>query len=116
MLALYFFPWPRSGAASFSILESPLRWQDEKLICEVSLESGKKNRHTNRVRGPKRFGNPGADIWWCPGRLLNWMPPYKILVLSSGLWWSLLLYIRSLRRHNMTSYSRFLTNVLAKFI
>ena len=25
-----------------------------------------------------------SEVWWCPGRLLGWMPPFKILVLSSG--------------------------------
>jgi len=57
-----------------------------------------------------------AEVWWCPGRLLDWMPPYQILVLSSGVWWSLLLDIRCLWRRNMTSYSRLQTNVLAKFV
>jgi len=37
-----------------------------------------------------------AEVWSCPGRLLDWMPPYQILVLSSGVWWSLLLDIRCL--------------------
>jgi len=37
-----------------------------------------------------------AEVWWCPGRLLDWMPPYKVLVLSTGVWWSLLLHIRCL--------------------
>jgi len=46
-----------------------------------------------------------AEVWWCPGRLLDWMPPYQILVLSSGVWWSLVLDIRCLWRHNVTSYS-----------
>jgi len=46
------------------------------------------------------------------------MPPYQILVLSSGVgpWWSLLQHIHCLWRHNMTSYSRLYTNVLAKFV
>ena len=57
-----------------------------------------------------------AEVWWCPGRLLDWLPPYQILVLSSGVWWSLLLDIRCLWRHNMTPYSRFQANVLAKFL
>jgi len=57
-----------------------------------------------------------AEVWWCPGRLLAWMPPYQILVLSSGIWWSLLLDIHCLWRHNMTSYSHLQTNVLAKFV
>jgi len=35
-----------------------------------------------------------AEVCWCPGRLLDWMPPHQILVLSSGVWWSLLLDIR----------------------
>jgi len=44
--------------------------------------------------------------------------PYQILVLSSGVgpWWSLLLDIPCLWRHNMTSYSHLQTNVLAKFV
>jgi len=32
-----------------------------------------------------------AEVWWCLGRLLDCMPPYQILILSSGVWWSLLL-------------------------
>ena len=40
-----------------------------------------------------------AEVWWCPGRLLNWTPPYQILVLRNGVWWSLLLDIRCLWRH-----------------
>jgi len=32
-----------------------------------------------------------ADVWWCPGRLLDWTPPFQILVMSSGAWWLLLL-------------------------
>jgi len=46
------------------------------------------------------------------------MPPYQILVLSSGVgpWWSLLPNIRCLWRHYMTSYSRLQTNILAKFV
>jgi len=46
-----------------------------------------------------------AEVWWCPGRLFDWIPPYQILVLRSGVWWSLLLDIRCLWRHNVTSYS-----------
>jgi len=42
--------------------------------------------------------------------------PYQILVLSSGVWWSLLLDIRCLWHHNMRSYSRFQSNVLAKLL
>ena len=44
------------------------------------------------------------------------MHPYQILVLSSGVWWSLLRDIRCLWRHNMTLFSRSQTNVLAKFV
>jgi len=57
-----------------------------------------------------------ADVWWCPGRLLDCMPPYHILVLSSGVWWELLLDMRCLLHHTMTSFSRLQTNVLAKFV
>jgi len=57
-----------------------------------------------------------TEVWWCPGRLLDWMPLYQILVLNSGVWWSLLLDMRCLWRHNMTSYSRLQTNVLAKLV
>jgi len=42
--------------------------------------------------------------------------PYQIFIVSSGEWWSLLLDMRCLRRHNITSYSRLQTNVLAKFL
>ena len=51
-----------------------------------------------------------------PGRLLDWMPPFQILVLNSGEWWSLVLNIHCLRRYNMTSFSRLQTNVFAKFV
>ena len=57
-----------------------------------------------------------AEVWWCPGRLLDCMSPYQILVLSSGIWWSLSLDIRYLWRHKVTSYWRWQTNVLAKFV
>jgi len=57
-----------------------------------------------------------AEVWWCPGWLFDWMLPSRILVLSSGVWWSLLLDIRCLWRHNMTSYSPLQTNVLANFV
>ena len=42
--------------------------------------------------------------------------PYQFPGLSCGVWWSFLLDIRGLWRHNMTSYSRLQTNVLAKFV
>jgi len=57
-----------------------------------------------------------AEVWWCPGRLLDWMPTSQILVLSSGVWWSLLLDIRYLWSNNMTPYSRLETNVMSKFV
>jgi len=44
------------------------------------------------------------------------MPPYQILALSGGVWWPLLLHIHCLWHHNMTSYTRLQTNVLAKFV
>ena len=50
------------------------------------------------------------------GGLLDCMPPYQILVLSSSVWWSLLLDICHLWRHNMTSYSRLQTTVLPKCV
>jgi len=57
-----------------------------------------------------------AVVWWCPGRLLEYMPPYEIIVLSSAVCWSWLLDIRCLCRRNMMSYSRVQTNVLATFV
>jgi len=51
---------------------------------------------------------PGATAWL--------YAPYQILVLSSGIQWSLLLDIRCLWRHNMTSCSRLRTNVMTKFV
>jgi len=45
-----------------------------------------------------------------------WLDDFRILVLSSGVWWSFLLDIRCLWRHNVMSYSRLQTNVLAKFV
>jgi len=48
----------------------------------------------------------GAEVWWCSGRLLDYMPPCQVLVLSSGIWLALLLVIRCLWRHNITWYSR----------
>jgi len=38
------------------------------------------------------------EVRWCPGRLLDIMPPNQMFVLSSGVWWSLLLDIRWLWR------------------
>jgi len=37
------------------------------------------------------------------------------VVSFSGIWWSFLFGMRCLGRHNLTSYSCFQTNVLAKF-
>jgi len=34
-------------------------------------------------------------LMW-PGRQIDWMPPFQILVLKSGAWWSLLLNIHCL--------------------
>ena len=51
---------------------------------------------------------PGVTAWL--------YAPLQILVLNSGVWWSLLLDIRWWWRHSMTSYSRLQTNVLAKFV
>jgi len=34
----------------------------------------------------------------------------------SGTWWSFVFGVRSLWRHNLTSYSCFQTNLLAKFV
>ena len=42
--------------------------------------------------------------------------PYQIPVLSSTVWWSLLLDIRCMWRHYTTSYLCLPTNVLAKFV
>jgi len=47
------------------------------------------------------------DAMACRGlvmpRVISWLyAPYQILLLSSGVWWSLLLDIRCLWRHNMT--------------
>ena len=46
-----------------------------------------------------------AEVWLCPGWPLDFMPLYQIIILSSGVWWSLLLDIRCLWRHNTMSYS-----------
>jgi len=43
-----------------------------------------------------------AEVWRFPERLLHCMPLYQILILSSGIWWTLLLVIRCLRRQNIT--------------
>jgi len=53
---------------------------------------------------------PGATAWLDA--------PYQILVLSSGVGpsWSLLPNIRCLWCHDMTSYARLQTNVLAKLV
>jgi len=32
------------------------------------------------------IGVQTAEVWSCPGRLLDWMPPYQFLVLSIGVW------------------------------
>jgi len=49
-------------------------------------------RHTHR----RQWSQWRAEVWWCPGRLLDWMSPYQILLLSSGVRGSLLLDIRCL--------------------
>jgi len=57
----------------------------------------------------------------CRGLVMPWATawldtPYQILVLSGGVWWSLLLDIRCLWLQNMTSYPHLQINVLAKFV
>jgi len=52
---------------------------------------------------------PGATAWLDA-------PLSNSGILNSAEWWSLLLDIRCLWRHNMTSFSRLQTNVLAKFV
>jgi len=44
------------------------------------------------------------EAWWCPGWLFDCMPLYPILVLGSGVWWSLLLDIHCLWRYNVISF------------
>ena len=58
----------------------------------------------------------GAEVWWCPGRLPKCMPLYQILVLNCGVWWSLLVNLRCLWRHIMTSYSRLQPKILVKSV
>jgi len=57
-----------------------------------------------------------AEVLRCLGQLLGWIPTYKILILSSSVWWPFLLVRRCLWRHNMTLYSRLQINVLANFV
>jgi len=77
----------------------------------------KKNTEQNNYLEQDVFrGQWRVEVWWCQGRLLDWMAPYQILVLSSGVYWSFLLDIRSLWRHKTTSYSRLQTNIFAKFV
>jgi len=71
-----------------------------------NLESN--NKDQEKLRSSRNVVLPQqcrAEVWWCPRRLLDWMPHYQILVLSSGVWCSLLLDIRCWWRHNLTSYS-----------
>ena len=79
---------------------SVILWYDKfKSRTSVSL-------HVDAAHG---FIEWRAEVWWCQGQMLDWMPPFEILVLSSAVWWSLLLNIRCLWRHNVTSYSRLQT-------
>jgi len=52
-----------------------------------------------------------GKVWWCPGRLLDRMPLYRIPMFNSGVWWSLLLDIRcfdvTLWRHIHVCNQRF---------
>ena len=84
-------------------------WMISYICANFKLHNGMKNGNfyfrTVACRGQVM---PGATAWLDA--------PSQILVLSSGVWWSLLLDIRCLWRHNMTSYSRLQTNVLAKFV
>jgi len=50
-----------------------------------------------QTSGVQRSGDARATAWLDA--------PYQILVLSTGAWWSLLLNIGCVWRHNMTSYS-----------
>jgi len=71
--------------------------------------------HSKLARGPgprpvasRGLVMPGATAWL--------YSPYQNIVLSSGVWWSLLPDICCLWRHNPTSYSRLQTNVVTKFV
>jgi len=94
---------------------------DFQNICRSALDRIQFSRiqdwtQTEQFHSSLNSAQCRAQDGWCTGRLLDWMPPYQNLVLSSGVWWSLLLHIRCLWRHNMTSYSRVQPNVMAKFV
>jgi len=56
------------------------------------------------------------EVCWCSRQLIDCMLLYQILVLSSGVWWLLLLHVRCLWHHNMTSYPCFQTNNFSQFV
>jgi len=65
--------------------------------------------------------NSGFEAVACRGLVVPgvtaWLDaPYQLLVLNSGVWYILLLDISCLWRHNVTSYSRLQSRVLAKFV
>ena len=51
-----------------------------------------------------------------PGATARLDGPLPSSSIEQCVWWSLLLYMRCLWRHNMTSYSCLQTNVLSKFV
>ena len=63
---------------------------------------------TGLASGVQMSGDAGASA--------SLHAPYVILGLSSGVLWSLLMDMRCICRHHMTSYSRLQTNVLVKCV
>ena len=73
--------------------QSPGQYSDfDKSSHPIELESCSNplKKQSTRLSGVQRSGDARGDC------LIDWMPPYQILVLSSGTWWPLLLDIRCL--------------------
>jgi len=101
---------PPSGKIS-KITQHTNRWRRFEDICVILCHKEhmcKRTLTSNKKWPPQTTRDTltqwREEVWWCLGRLLDYMPPYQILALSIRVWWSLLLNICCLRRHNMTSY------------
>jgi len=97
---------PRHVDTSVTSFFAAIRWR-----IKVTLSETRRAVYLNccSASGVQRSGGARSDC-------LDYIPPYQIQILSSGVWWSLLPDICCLWGYNMTSHSRLQTNGLAKFV
>jgi len=87
-----------------------------KLVQKSLKKSSKKGQKLqSRDKIPKRESTENQT--WGNRNRQQWRTQKIFMGISfSGIWWQFVFGVRSLCSHNLTSYSRFHTNVLAKYI